>query len=134
MNLRKLTSLLSHFDLRIISRPSEIVNKDLIWNYQKSQDSSFRESSFRISTFFWKRHTRKSKISSPCHVLRVNLWKFLKSIGLKLEIAQAKNALELSMICCFEPLYAVVGFYCLRVARQSMIAIASELLFKGMCS
>ena len=36
----------------ISSRPSEIVNKDFIWDYQKSQDSSFRESVFRISTFF----------------------------------------------------------------------------------
>ena len=36
----------------ISSCPSEIVNKDVIWNYQNSQESSFRESIFRISTFY----------------------------------------------------------------------------------
>ena len=55
MNLRTLTSLLSYF-----AHPSKIVNKDFIWNYQKSQkDNSFRESVSGFRPFPGKPHKEK---------------------------------------------------------------------------
>ena len=62
----------------VSSRLSEIVNKDFIWNYQKSQKRVFFVKVFSGFLPFPESHTRKSKISSPCHVLQVDLWKFLK--------------------------------------------------------